>query len=140
MSTAADLALFYQALLHDPLEMWKPDVLTDVTSKVRNSMPDYLGVPANRTRGLIIKGDDERAHVRGMGRTVSARTFGHNGAAGQIAWADPETGAVVLLPHERHRRARDPAMATRLRDLEPRRRIALSSSWDWSDELKAQST
>jgi CubicO group peptidase (beta-lactamase class C family) len=93
ISTAADLALFYQALLNDPREMWEPDVLTDVTSKVRNSFPDYMGVPANRTRGLIVKGDDEKAHVRGMGRTVSARTFGHNGAAGQIAWADPETGA-----------------------------------------------
>lgn len=92
VATAADMALYYQALLHDPAAIWKPEVLTDVTSTVRNSFPDYMGVPANRTRGLIVKGDDERAHVRGMGRTVSARTFGHNGAAGQIAWGDPETG------------------------------------------------
>jgi len=92
VATAADVALFYQALLHDPVAIWKPEVLTDVTSTVRNSFPDYMGVPANRTRGLIVKGDDERAHVRGMGRTVSPRTFGHNGAGGQIAWADPETG------------------------------------------------
>jgi CubicO group peptidase (beta-lactamase class C family) len=92
VATAADVALFYQALLHDPVAIWKPEVLTDVTSTVRNSFPDYMGVPANRTRGLIVKGDDERAHVRGMGRTVSPRTFGHNGAGGQIAWGDPETG------------------------------------------------
>jgi CubicO group peptidase (beta-lactamase class C family) len=92
ISTAADMALYYQALMHDPVAMWKPEVLTDVTSTVRNSFPDYMGVPANRTRGLIVKGDDERAHVRGMGRTVSPRTFGHNGAGGQIAWGDPETG------------------------------------------------
>ena len=52
-----------------------------------------MGTPANRTRGLVVKGDDERSHMRGMGRTVSARAFGHNGAAGQIAWGDPETGA-----------------------------------------------
>jgi CubicO group peptidase (beta-lactamase class C family) len=27
-----------------------------------------------------------------MGPTVSPRAFGHNGAAGQIAWADPANG------------------------------------------------
>jgi CubicO group peptidase (beta-lactamase class C family) len=27
-----------------------------------------------------------------MGHGVSSRTFGHNGAAGQIAWADPVSG------------------------------------------------
>ena len=93
VSTAADLALFYQALLNDPLEMWEPDVLTDVTSKVRNTFPDFMGTPANRTRGLVVKGDDKQSPMRGMGRTASPRTFGHNGAAGQIAWGDPETGA-----------------------------------------------
>ena len=51
-----------------------------------------MGVPANRTRGLILAGDDGRSHLRGMGRTVSPAAFGHNGAAGQIAWADPATG------------------------------------------------
>ena len=30
--------------------------------------------------------------MRGIGRTVSPGTFGHNGAGGQIAWADPDTG------------------------------------------------
>jgi CubicO group peptidase (beta-lactamase class C family) len=92
VSTAADLALYYQGLMSDPLAMWKPEVLTDVTSTVRNSFPDYMGTPANRTRGLVVKGDDDRAHLRGMGRTVGPRTFGHNGAAGQIAWGDPDTG------------------------------------------------
>ena len=92
VSTAADFALYYQALLSDPLAMWKPEVLTDVTSKVRNSFPDYMGTPANRTRGLVVKGDDERSGLRGMGRTVGPRTFGHNGAGGQIAWGDPDTG------------------------------------------------
>jgi CubicO group peptidase (beta-lactamase class C family) len=92
VSTAADLALYYQALLHDPLATWSPDVLADVTATVRNSFPDYMGTPANRTRGLVVRGDDERSGLRGMGRTVSPRTFGHNGAGGQIAWGDPESG------------------------------------------------
>jgi CubicO group peptidase (beta-lactamase class C family) len=51
-----------------------------------------MGTPANRTRGLIVKGDDERSYMRGMGRVVGPRTIGHNGAAGQIAWGDPDTG------------------------------------------------
>jgi CubicO group peptidase (beta-lactamase class C family) len=92
VTTAADLALYYQALLHDPAGIWKPEVLADVTSVVRNTMPDYLGTPANRTRGLLVAGDDGRSNARGMGRTVSPRAFGHNGAGGQIAWADPATG------------------------------------------------
>jgi CubicO group peptidase (beta-lactamase class C family) len=92
VTTAADLALYYQALLADPVGIWKPEVLTDVTTHVRNRMPDYLGVPANRTRGLVVAGDDGRSPARGMGHTVSARAFGHNGAGGQIAWADPATG------------------------------------------------
>ena len=90
---AADLALFYQALLHNPGGVWKPDVLADVTTNVRNRLPDPLtNTPANRSLGLILAGDDGRSHIRGMGRTVSPGTFGHNGAGGQLAWGDPETG------------------------------------------------
>ena len=92
VSTAADLALYYQALLGDPVRIWKPEVLADATSNVRNHLPDFMGTPANRTLGLIVAGDDGRANARGMGHTVSARAFGHNGAGGQIAWADPATG------------------------------------------------
>ncbi len=92
VTTAADLALYYQALLHDPVGIWKPEVLADVTANVRNHLPDYMGTPANRSLGLVIAGDDGRAAARGMGHTVSPRAFGHNGAGGQIAWADPETG------------------------------------------------
>ncbi|MGH8977980.1 MAG: serine hydrolase domain-containing protein [Acidimicrobiia bacterium] len=92
VSTAADLALFYQALLHDPAGIWDPSVLDDVKTNVRNSFPDFLGTPANRTLGLVLAGDDGRSNYRGMGKTVSPGTFGHNGAGGQIAWADPATG------------------------------------------------
>jgi len=93
ISTAADVAAFYQALLHDPQELWDPAVLADVTGVVRNTFPDpMLRHPINRTRGLLVAGDDGCAHLRGMGRTVSPAAFGHNGAAGQVAWADPATG------------------------------------------------
>ena len=89
---AADLAMFYQALLHNPGELWEPDLLADVTGVVRNTLPDPMGVPANRSLGLIVAGDDGRSNLRGLGRTVSSGAFGHNGAGGQLAWADPATG------------------------------------------------
>ena len=90
---ASDLALYYQALLHNPGEIWKPDVLADVTGVVRNRLPERnTGVPANRSLGLWLAGDDGFSHVRGFGRTVSAAAFGHSGAGGQLAWADPATG------------------------------------------------
>jgi CubicO group peptidase (beta-lactamase class C family) len=92
VANASELALFYQAILHNPAGTWKPDVLNDVTTVVRNTFPDYLRVPANRTRGLVLAGDDGRSNLRGMGKTVSPAAFGHNGAGGQIAWADPTTG------------------------------------------------
>lgn len=90
---AADLALFYQRLLHDPDGIWDPAIRADGTGTVRNSFGDPLfHLPANRTRGLVQAGGDGFAFLRGFGRTVSPRAFGHNGAAGQIAWADPATG------------------------------------------------
>lgn len=90
---AADLALYYQAVLHNPGEMWRPDVLADVVGNVRNHFPDpQTGVPANRTLGLVQAGADGRSNFRGMGRTVSPATVGHNGARGQIAWGDPVSG------------------------------------------------
>src|SRR5262249_46499373 len=39
---ASDLALYYQAVLHNPGQMWKPDVIEDVRSNVRNRLPDRL--------------------------------------------------------------------------------------------------
>ncbi len=96
ISTATDMALLYQAFLHNPGGLWDADVLADATGHIRTTLPDpILRTPANRTLGLIAAGDDGTSSFRGMGHNVSARAFGHNGAAGQIAWADPETGLSV---------------------------------------------
>ncbi|MCU1503618.1 MAG: penicillin-binding protein beta-lactamase class [Ilumatobacteraceae bacterium] len=90
---ACDLAMYYQAILHNPGEMWRPDVIDDVRSNVRNHLPDVMtGVPANRTLGLIQAGGDGKSNWRGMGHTVSPIAVGHNGAKGQIAFGDPATG------------------------------------------------
>jgi CubicO group peptidase (beta-lactamase class C family) len=49
-------------------------------------------VPANRSLGLVVAGDDGNSISRGFGRSVGPRTFGAMGVGGQIAWADPDSG------------------------------------------------
>jgi CubicO group peptidase (beta-lactamase class C family) len=93
--TATDLARFYSALLADPVGVWKPEVLADATGTIRCTLPDpLLGAPVNRTIGLVIAGDDGKHTMRYacFGAGVSPRAFGHAGAHGQVAWADPATG------------------------------------------------
>jgi CubicO group peptidase (beta-lactamase class C family) len=90
---AADLALYYQAIISDDGTIWDPAILADVTGNVRNTFIDPMtGTPTRRTLGLVTAGDDGLAAVRGFGHTTSPRAFGHGGAAGQIAWGDPATG------------------------------------------------
>jgi CubicO group peptidase (beta-lactamase class C family) len=90
---AAHLVLYYQSLLHNSHGIWEPAVLEDVKTNVRSRLPDvWTGVPASRTLGLVTAGDDGLAPMRGFGHTNSPGAFGHNGAFGQIAWGDPETG------------------------------------------------
>jgi len=106
VSTAGDLALFYQALLHNPGQLWDPKWLTIATSDVRNTFHDPLaGVPTNRTIGLVVAGGDGLGPRRGFGFGNSPGTFGHDGAGGQLAWADPESGlsfAYVTNGLDRH--------------------------------------
>ncbi len=93
LMTAATMALFYQALLHNDAGVWDDQTLRDATSTIRNNLPDiWSGTPANRALGVVVAGDDGKAKFRGFGHTQSPATFGHNGAAGQIAWVDPESG------------------------------------------------
>ncbi|MFJ9005471.1 serine hydrolase domain-containing protein [Streptomyces canus] len=125
-SDAASVALFYQELLWNSTELWRPDVLADATGHIRNTFPDAnrVGASANRSIGLVITGPDDGAvlripsregalPMRPFGGCTSPRGFGHGGAGGQSAWADPETGLSfclltsglnrdVLADYERH--------------------------------------
>ena len=93
VARAADVALFYQQLLHNKAGVWRDDVLADVTGNVRNTLVDPLfRVPANRTLVLVVAGDDGSELSRGFGRGNSPQSFGAQGVGGQIAWADPATG------------------------------------------------
>ena len=91
---AADLALFYQALLHNPAGIWDPEVLADATGTGAQQPARAVDRRPREPRARR----DHRGRRRaartsaGFGHTGSPRTFGHNGAGGQIAWADPESG------------------------------------------------
>lgn len=95
--TAAELALFYQGLLHnrgkDGKPLWKPDVLAEALRPRSGDFTDpYLGHKVNRALGVVVAGDDGKANFRGFGKTNSPATFGHGGVGGQIGWGDPATG------------------------------------------------
>ncbi len=93
VGTAADLAMLLQAMMHNPDGIWDPAVLRAGTAEILCDLPDpMVGVSSNRTLGLILAGDDGNSAMRGFGRTVSPAAFGHMGAGGQVAWADPGTG------------------------------------------------
>lgn len=95
--TAADLALFYQALLaggrsHDGTQVWKPETIAMARVIRSGELTDWIfGKRANRALGVIVAGDKDRTY-RGFGKTGSDLMFGHNGAGGQLAWGDPATG------------------------------------------------
>jgi len=93
--TAATLAQFYQGLLRNPGGLWDADVLRDAKTNVRCVFPDPLmGVPVNRTLGLVLAGDDGQHMLRYaiFGADNSPGSIGHAGAHGQVGWADPATG------------------------------------------------
>ena len=91
--TAAEVADVYQAFLSNSDRLWRADILAQATSEVVDYYWDeYAGVPANRSVGFAIAGATQDAVRRGFGRRSSPRAFGHGGAGGQIAWAEPATG------------------------------------------------
>ncbi len=105
--SAAELAMFYQGLLHGGLggeRIWEEATLRRARTVLSGDFTDLIGTVANRGLGIVIAGDDKRS-FRGFGKTNSPDAFGHNGAGGQIAWADPATGLSLgycTRTHDRH--------------------------------------
>lgn len=96
IATAADLALFYQALLHGGSlggpEVWHRNVRMMARTARSGELADPLtGKAVNRALGVVVAGDADR-NLRGFGHENSPDAFGHGGAGGQIAWCDPATG------------------------------------------------
>ena len=107
-ANAFDMALFYQALLHGGLDgqtLWSAETLADGVRVRSGDLTDPMfRKPANRALGMIVSGDESRS-FRGFGKTNSPLAFGHNGAGGQLCWADPATGLSItyLTPgHDRN--------------------------------------
>ena len=107
-ATASAMTLFYQALLHggnSHASPWSMQTLLDARRVRSGDFTDLLfKKPANRALGLIISGDKSR-NFRGFGKTNSPEAFGHNGAGGQLVWADPATGisfAYLTPGHDRN--------------------------------------
>lgn len=98
ITTAGDLALFYQALLNDGrayngTRIWQPEMLREARRIRTGDLRDpYLGHFAYRALGIAVAGGDGKANMRGFGRTNSPEAFGHPGFGGQTAWAEPATG------------------------------------------------
>ena len=97
--TAADLALFYQGLLHggavDGPTIWTDETLAAGREVRSGDLTDPLyGKRVNRALGVVVAGDEDR-NYRGFGHANSEFSFGHGGAGGQIAWADPATGISI---------------------------------------------
>ena len=93
VGSAADVALFFQALFHSGL--WRAEAVTEGT-RIHVSMPPagdqlYGGSDRNTNMGLFvtISGDE---HGNWMPSTGSPRTFGNGGAPCQLGYMDPETG------------------------------------------------
>ena len=96
MMTAAAMTLFYQGLLHggarDGETVWRRETLDFALKVISGDYVDPLmGHRVNRALGVVVAGNEQQ-NLRGFGHSNSATAFGHGGAGGQIAWADPASG------------------------------------------------
>jgi CubicO group peptidase (beta-lactamase class C family) len=96
IGTAADLALFYQGILADAAGsgpgIWQPATIRDAWTIRNEELIDPMTKqPALRGLGVVMAGESGKMW-RGFAENCSPRTFGHMGAAGQVSWADPDTG------------------------------------------------
>lgn len=98
VATASALALFYQGLLHDLAaadgehRVWRPATIARALAIRTGELIDPMTRRrAHRGLGVVVAGDDDKVY-RGFGSATSSEAFGHPGAGGQVAWADPASG------------------------------------------------
>ena len=97
ITNASSLAMFYQALLSggcgvDGTPIWQPQTLREALRVRTGELVDPMTrQAANRALGVAVAGDEKRV-FRAFSPKNSPTAFGHAGAGGQIAWADPANG------------------------------------------------
>jgi CubicO group peptidase (beta-lactamase class C family) len=108
ITNAAELALYYQALLsggRNGSQIWRSETIADARRVRTGDLVDpVFGKPVSRGLGIVIAGDETR-NYRGFGHKNSPVAFGHNGAGGQLAWVDPASGislAYLTSAHDRN--------------------------------------
>lgn len=98
VASAADIALFYQALLQ--ARLWTEDVVREATRARFTGVPAgdqiYGGGTTPVSVGLfvMVAGDAPDMWLPSVG---SPRTFGQSGASYQMGWCDPDSGVSFCL-------------------------------------------
>ena len=99
VATAADLAMFYQALIGPdliPREVLDEALRVRITLPIEGERGGTRSIPGNVALFVVVAGDD--GLQRAMLPTTGTPTlFGHGGAPCQIAFADPGTGVSFAL-------------------------------------------
>lgn len=100
ISTVSGLSRLYQEVLA-ALDGSSPRLSTEAVASLfavdaSERIDAMTGAPAYRLRGFVGAGDETR-HLRGFPPGCSSSAFGHMGAGGQFAWADPATGVSCVI-------------------------------------------
>jgi CubicO group peptidase (beta-lactamase class C family) len=94
-ASASDVARFFAEFLHPAGKVFKPDTARLI---VRN----------HNRQGLTPRGLGFAVGVKAGGNGCSEKTFGHTGATGTLAWADPATDTICIVLTTLPERAANP--------------------------------
>ena len=109
-TTAADLAVFYRALLDDRKGrgpgLLRPETLKTARQSSNERQVDaFARAPIRWSAGFQLGGVRWGSLTGPMGRLSSRKAFGHNGSNCCLAWADPKRDLVVAYLTDRVPRA-----------------------------------